>query len=295
MLECLRNGRTSKLARAICTICLSVTLPSPISAQADSNLDLCAPPQHISVGNDTPPAERSWTVSRLRLIGGFRTPYGYFKPGEAQSANWKTTPLHTMAYSDGAIAVTCSAAQATATMSGHARGNLLIEFEIPHILPAVQDPENWSRPVRILQGFSEWEGQPSHKFVITGLRHEAGRLIVGSYFRYDAAAKHRYGTGVLADAADLSTSAFSGWLDTPGQGSTGMGWVSPLPPSWQSLLRGTHVMGGGAGWSILSRHTMGPSAFTVKLRTLLKATERSPDRFTTAAELSVSNNFGGCA
>ena len=246
------------------------------TAQRDSFSALCTAPKEAEGVQETRPIKRTWTISRMQLIGGFRTPRGYFHPGKGKKANWKTTPLHTMAYSDGAIAIKCSRQQITATMSGHARGNLLIEFEVPNLSPVNQNPAKWLRAKRIVQGFSSWKGKPSDKLAITGLRHEAGRLIIGRYFRYDASGKHRHGTGVLADATNISNSTFTGWLDTPGPSSTGMGWVSPLPAPWQTQLQATHVMGGGAGWSILSRDTIGPSAFTVTLHSLLQATKERP-------------------
>lgn len=260
----------------LCVVCLCFGVLNAATAQTDSLSALCTTPKETEGVQETRPIKRTWTILQMQLIGGFRTPRGYFHPLKGKKANWKTTPQHTMAYSEGAVAVRCSRQRVTATMSGHAQGNLLIEFEVPNLSRANQNPAKWLRANRIVQGFSTWKGKPSGKFALTGLRHEAGRLIIGRYLRYNAPGKHRHGTGVLADAANISNSAFTGWLDTPGPNSTGMGWVSPLPASWQTQLQATHVMGGGAGWSILSRDTMGPSALTVTLHSLLRATKEHP-------------------
>ena len=73
----------------------------------------------------------------------------------------------------------------------------------------------------------------------------------------------------------------------PGQGSTGMGWVSPLPRLGNLLAEHCH----GRRRDVDPVKGYNGHQLTVKLRTLLQ--NRAADRFTTA-ELSVSNNFGGC-
>jgi len=87
------------------------------------------------------------------------------------------------------------------------------------------------------------------------------QLIVNAYEYYDSPGDNWLTTLAVRDADDLAGSSVDGFVAFEGGAGHTSGWLSPVPPAWQAALGGTHVTGQSSGIPIISRTSVGPSAF----------------------------------
>ena len=66
---------------------------------------------------------------------------------------------------------------------------------------------------------------------------------------------------VLRDANHLGASNIDGFFTIAGGAGHTSGWISALPADWQAPLGATHITGQSSGIPIISRTSVGPSAF----------------------------------
>ena len=162
-------------------------------------------------------------------------------------------------YSDMAIAVYDRNDGRHAIIPTHRQDNFLLRWKLPEPGGELNKPDSWPEAVTASETI-DWNQRAGDKWIIRGLLvDDKKRLHITRYRAYDAEQKYNSGHGYLSNVDALKTAAHSGWLDSPGPKSTGIGWISRIPDHLQ--LGGSVVYGSGAGWSIIGRDTMGPSAY----------------------------------
>ncbi len=100
------------------------------------------------------------------------------------------------------------------------------------------------------------------RFRITGLENYQNKLIVNYVDWYDGHGDETDTSIVFQDSSNLETSKITGPYQLDGK-ARGAGWLSEIPMPWQTILGGTHVSGAHSGTSIISRLSVGPSAFVI--------------------------------
>jgi hypothetical protein len=86
-------------------------------------------------------------------------------------------------------------------------------------------------------------------------------LLVNAYEYYDAPGDNRLSMLVVRDADDLAESEVDGYFEVQGRPGHTAGWMSPIPDPWRSVLGGDFLTGNSSGIPIISRTSVGPSAF----------------------------------
>jgi hypothetical protein len=87
------------------------------------------------------------------------------------------------------------------------------------------------------------------------------RLLVNGYEYYDADGNVSHTTLSVSDPDDISGSTVEGYFSFAGGAGHTSGWISPIPPEWQDTLGGHYITGQSSGIPIISRTSVGPSAF----------------------------------
>ena len=150
-------------------------------------------------------------------------------------------------------------------IAGHAQHNAVAEFAIPPTLgtgDAVGDLPVVESPLQPFVAFLDNAptGNPDGIDRIDGLFVDDDNLIVNAERWYDAAGTAR-DTTLVVDAADLD-GAPSGYFELDG-GVRAAGYMSSVPSEWRSALGGPLLTGWASNTSIISRHSVGPTLFTV--------------------------------
>lgn len=111
--------------------------------------------------------------------------------------------------------------------------------------------------------------------VASGLFHDpaSGRVVVNFTRYYDAGdPPNPYTTIVLPRGDALATSVGKrGFFQMTG-GARSSGWISPVPEALRGAIGAGHLFGNSDGFAILSRASIGPSAFAFDLATITGAT-----------------------
>jgi hypothetical protein len=157
----------------------------------------------------------------------------------------------------------------TVFIVGHTYQQSIAEFEVPDLVLSSEITDlNMAGPP--LQEFSDILGKvsggnPQNLNRIGGLEYIAGpsgtELIVNVYEYYDAPGDNTQTTCVVRDTGDISASDVDGFYIFRGGAGHTSGWISPIPSEWQALLGGSNITGQSSGIPIISRCSVGPSAF----------------------------------
>lgn len=194
---------------------------------------------------------RSLGIDDFNYVGAFALPDETF--GDS-SANW----------AEGVIEVNGD----SLFFVGHSHQNAIAEFKIPPLVnsQSIADLRKAGPPeqvfIKLLDKVSG--GNPEALDRIVGLELVNGRLIANAIEYYDAAADNTLTTFAVEDASAMADSAISGFFAINGN-ARAAGWLSSVPVEWQQALGCTHITGHSSGTPILSRHSVGPSAFCVNL------------------------------
>jgi hypothetical protein len=202
------------------------------------------------------------SLEHIQYEGAFRLPTGTF--GESS-----------LDYSEGPLEY--NAANNSIFIVGHNHQQAIAEFAVPDIVnsDALGDLNMADAPV---QDFSTILGRPSggntqEINTIGGMELVTGaggaQLLVNAYEYYDAPGDNTHSTLVIRDAGDLAGSQVDGYFQFEGGAGHTSGWISPIPSEWQSILGGTHITGQSSGIPIISRTTVGPSAFAFAPRDIV--------------------------
>lgn len=218
------------------------------------------------------------TVDMLQYQGAFRLPADDFG-------------VSSMNYSEGPLVY--NHAQNSIFIVGHNHQQAIAEFAVPALVTSttLADLNMASAPlqnfVTILDRVAG--GNPQALDVIGGLALIDARLLVNAYEYYDAAGGNTHTTLVVRNSNDLAGSAVEGFFAFAGEAGHTSGWLSPIPEVWQSLLNGTHLAGQSSGQPIISRFSVGPSAFAFNARDLTSATVPNPVPTTTLLDFSLNH------
>ncbi|WP_273566859.1 T9SS type A sorting domain-containing protein [Maribacter halichondriae] len=206
-----------------------------------------------------------FSISQLTYEGAFRL----------EASEFGVSDLN---YSEGPIAY--NSKNHSLFIVGHAHQQAIAEFGIPELVKSevLADLNMVDSPlqpfVQVLDGTPD--GNPEGIDRIGGLYvvNNGGRqqLLVNGYEYYDAPGDNSLTTLVINDANNLETSSLKGYMNFQGGAGHTSGWISPIPTIWQQVLEGSHITGQSSGIPIISRTSVGPSAFSFQMEEALAAT-----------------------
>ncbi|MHC4400622.1 MAG: hypothetical protein ACYTG0_13180, partial [Planctomycetota bacterium] len=190
----------------------------------------------------------------FQYVGAFRLPSR--KYGESD-----------LNYSQGPIALNPD--RHSLFIVGHAHQQAIAEFAIPELVDGTDlaDLNMAGDPIQpfatVLDRASG--GNPEGNNRIGGMLYVSGpdgpELLVNAYEYYDAPGDNRLSMLVVRDANDLAKSDVDGYFKLQGRPGHTAGWMSPIPAEWRSVLGGDFLTGNSSGIPIISRASVGPSAF----------------------------------
>jgi hypothetical protein len=170
-------------------------------------------------------------------------------------------------YSQGPIEY--NAADTTLFIVGHTYQQAIAEFTVPELVAGtvLSELHMAGEPVQVFSSVLDRTpgGNEQNLNRIGGMElveGPAGRaLLVNAYEYYDAPGDNTLTTLVVRDAGDIAGSGVEGFFAFAGGAGHTAGWLSPVPPEWRELVGGTHITGHSSGIPIISRCSVGPSAF----------------------------------
>ena len=193
-------------------------------------------------------------LADLQYAGAFRLPASKYG---CSSTN----------YSQGPIAF--NPANRSLFVVGHAHQQAIAEFAIPKLVDSAELDELKMADAPI-QPFVEVLDRPAggntqNNNRIGGMLYVPGpngpELLVNAYEYYDAPGDNTVSMLVVRNANDLSESDVDGYFEVQGRPGHTAGWMSPIPDQWLSVLGGEYLTGSSSGIPIMSRTSVGPTAF----------------------------------
>ena len=233
---------------------------SPPDTAKDSGSAPDSAPNDTGTDDDTSVSEdatdgadgESGTKERVQLedvtySGAFRLPAGEFG---ASSMNYAQGPLEYDASDD------------TIYIVGHSHDQAVAEFGVPAITESetIGDLEMAPEPDQPFATLLGRVDNPQEIDRIAGMEVVDGELFVNAFEYYDAPGDNTHTTLVLRDANGLAGGRVDGYFEMQGRAHAS-GWISPIPDGWRDTLGGTHISGNSSGTPIISRTSVGPSAF----------------------------------
>ncbi|NQZ87206.1 MAG: hypothetical protein HRT54_06460 [Colwellia sp.] len=160
---------------------------------------------------------------------------------------------------------------------GHPQDDAIAEIAIPALVKS--DDLDDLNVAPFLQGFSPALSRladiNTQKLnLITGLQKDKNRLIVNAIMYYDAKARNTDTTFIIEQSDKLQTSPVKGFYALNGKVHAA-GWISPVPPYWQTQLDGDLIFGYASSVAINSRLSQGPSAFSVHSGEIAKGVNKT--------------------
>jgi hypothetical protein len=218
---------------------LILTAPMPLAAAAPQDLPLL-------------------TLDDFVYRGAFRLPDDDFG-------------VSNLNYSEGPIAYDAQAH--SLFIVGHAHHQAVAEFAVPALsqattlaeLPMASAPSQSF--VTLLDRTPDGNPQDLDRIGGMAVFEDQGqrRLLVNAYEYFDAPGDNTLTTLVVEEAKALEGSSVAGFFRFRGGAGHTSGWLSPIPLVWQGLLGGTHITGQSSGIPIISRTSVGPSAFAFSM------------------------------
>jgi hypothetical protein len=192
----------------------------------------------------------------LEFAGGFRV--NIKKEGNSHSA-----------YAQGTF--TLSEDGQSFYMVGHVRQQSIAQYAIPKIINSqkVKDLKITNSAIqpytKILNRTHTGNKQKLNR--ITGLRMIEGELFLNAVEYYDANTNATDTTAIIRDPKNLSKSEVDGFFNLNGAAHAA-GWISRLPSDWGKKLDATYLTGFASNYPIVTRNSIGPSAFVYYLDNL---------------------------
>ena len=194
-------------------------------------------------------------LSQIEYKGAFRLPAGTYG---SSSLNYSQGPLEYNPANNSIFIV------------GHAHHQNIAEFAIPGL---VKSTEIAMLPMAgaPLQSFTlvldrATGGNPQSLDRIGGLEiiqtTYSEQLIINAYEYYDAPGDNSQTTLIARDSKNLASCTMEGYATFAGGAGHTSGWISPIPSGWQYALGGDYITGQSSGIPIISRTSVGPSAFS---------------------------------
>ncbi len=151
---------------------------------------------------------------------------------------------------------------------GHSHQNAVAEFAIPPLVnsQSIADLRYAGPPRQVFTRLLDRVpgGNPEALDRIVGLEVINGGLVANALEYYDAPADNRLTTFTVDNASSIADSAVSGFYSMKGE-ARAAGWISSVPAEWRQALGCSHISGNSSGNPIISRLSVGPSAFCVNL------------------------------
>ncbi len=220
---------------------LAVVLATATAPAADSGT---TPPQELPL----------LSIKNFQYVGAFRAPSRKFGPSDLN-------------FAQGPIALNSNGR--SLFIVGHAHQQAIAEFVIPELVDSdvVAELKMAGAPIQpfaaVLNRASGKNPQGNNR--IGGMLCVSGpngpELLVNAYEYYDAPADNTLSMLVVRNADDLADSDVDGYFEVQGRPGHTAGWMSPIPAAWQSILGGGFLTGNSSGVPIISRASVGPSAF----------------------------------
>lgn len=220
------------------------------------------------------------SIDNLEYAGGFRFPTDVYGDSD-------------VTYAQGAIAL--GAGGSSVYIVGHAQRQAIGEFRMPELVNSLKTSD--FRTASLVQNFSRVlsrgeTGNPQAIDVVAGMQYINGQLLVNGFNYYDASGGATHTTLVVKAASNLAGSAVGGFHSLVGRAHAS-GWISPVPEAWQSELGGPYITGHSSGDPIISRLSVGPSAFVFNpLSPSLGSLAPSSIPTTTLMDFSLTNPIG---
>lgn len=188
------------------------------------------------------------TMDKWEYVGGFRIPADTY--GESN-----------ITYSEGPIAM--GAGGKSIYIVSHTYQQAIGEFSVPALVNSLKVSD--FQYAGVVQNFSRvlgrpQSGNPQNMDRIGGMAYVNGQLLVNTYIYYDGGNVGTNTTLVVKNAANLAGSGVAGYHSYSARAHAA-GWLSRIPSDWQSELGGTYIAGSSSGQPIISRWSVGPSAF----------------------------------
>lgn len=191
------------------------------------------------------------TMEDLVYEGAFRVPSD---PGGFSSMNYSVGPLAFYPAHNSIFII------------GHTYEQAMIEFAIPALVDSpLTSSLNMAGPpltpfTTVLDRPSG--GAPENIDMIGGMAVIGSEILINAFEYYDAPGNNTVSTLVFRDASNIGSCQVDGYFryaNAPPAHQSG--WISPIPPEWQEKLGGDFITGHSSGWPIISRLSVGPSAF----------------------------------
>lgn len=204
-------------------------------------------------------------LSQIQYEGAFRLPAATFG---SSSLNYSQGPIEYNSVNNSIFII------------GHAHHQNVAEFVIPGL---VKSTEIAKLPMAgaPLQSFTAvldraTGGNPQSLDRIGGMEYvqsgNSQQLIINAYEYYDAPGDNSQTTLIARDASNLSSCTMDGYATFAGGAGHTSGWISPIPSGWQSTLDGDYITGQSSGIPIISRTSVGPSAFSFYMASFTEET-----------------------
>ncbi len=187
-------------------------------------------------------------ISDMQYQGAFRLP----------ASNFGNSNLN---FSEGPIEY--NPANHSLFIGGHDHQQSIAEFSIPTFIDGTLEQLNMGTNIQPFASHLNTVACANSQNInqIGGLKLIEGRLWVNAYEYYDADGNVTNTTLVVDDPTSLSSSDVPGYFDYSGGAGHTAGWISKIPSEWQIQLGGSHLTGISSGIPIISRCSVGPSAF----------------------------------
>ncbi len=222
------------------------------------------------------------TLSDIEYQGAFRLPAETFG---SSSLNYSEGPLE------------YNASHHSIFIVGHAHHQNIAEFSIPPVVKSStlthlkMAPEPLQEFTPILNRANG--GNPQALDRIGGMEYvtsgTTSQLIINGYEYYDAPGDNSQTTLIAQDSNNLNSTTFDGYHTFEGGAGHTSGWISPIPPEWKSILQGSHITGQSSGIPIISRTSVGPSAFSFYPTHLTNSPVTDPVPTTTLLDYSLAH------
>lgn len=221
-------------------------------------------------------------LSDIQYEGAFRLP----------AATYGTSSLN---YSEGPLEY--NSVNHSIFIVGHAHHQNIAEFAVPEIVKStvLSDLSMASAPIQqftpILNRATD--GNPQAIDRIGGMEfiniNGGQQLIINGYEYYDAPGDNSQTTLIARNSNNLATCTMDGYHTFQGGAGHTSGWISPVPLQWRTILGGTHITGQSSGIPIISRTSVGPSAFSFAQANLTTASVPNPVPTTKLLDFSLAH------
>ena len=183
---------------------------------------------------------------------------------------------------------------------GHSHQQAIAEFAIPELVDSTVltelnmagDPIQPFAAIlnRAREGNSEGNNRIGGMLYVPG--PDGPELLVNAYEYYDAPGDNTLSMLVIRDANELANADIDGYFQVQGRPGHTAGWMSPVPVQWRSVLGGDFLTGNSSGIPIISRTSVGPSAFVFNpLDIVGKKSVSTPISTTTLLDFSLAHRL----